>query len=76
MSLSENNSVDFPCWEGAGSGRSVAEGGDVLEVGVLELGWVFEAVAEEAVEGDVGGPDEGDGCDQSPMLEVAEEEES
>ena len=35
--------------------------GDVLEVGVLEVGRVFEAVAEEAVEGDVCGPDEGDG---------------
>ena len=32
---------------------------DVLEMGVLEEGWVFEAVAEKAVEEDVGGPDEG-----------------
>ena len=35
--------------------------GEVLQVGVLEMGRVFEAVAEEAVEGDVGCPDEGDG---------------
>jgi hypothetical protein len=33
----------------------------MLEVGVLEEGGVFEAVAEEAVEGDVSCPDEGDG---------------
>jgi hypothetical protein len=33
----------------------------VLEVGVFEVGGVFEAEAEEAVEAHVGGPDEGDG---------------
>ena len=38
--------------------------GEVLEVGVLEVGRVFEPVAEEAVEGDVGGPDEGHGNGQ------------
>ena len=32
--------------------------GEVLEVGVLEEGWVFEAVTKDAVERDVGGPDE------------------
>jgi len=32
----------------------------VLEVGVFEVGGVFEAETEEAVEADVGGPDEGD----------------
>ena len=48
---------------------------DVLEVGVLEEGGVFEPVAEEAVEGDVGCPDEGDGCGEPPVLKVAEEEE-
>ena len=47
--------------DGGGSGGRVAAGGNVLEVGVLEEGRVFEAVAEEAVEGDVGCPDEGDG---------------
>jgi hypothetical protein len=36
------------------SGGGVAAGGNVLDVGVLEEGRVFEAVAEEAVEGDVG----------------------
>jgi len=51
----------------------VAAGGDVLEVGVFEEGRVFEAVAEEAVEGDVGCPDEGEGL--VPVLEVADEEE-
>ena len=40
-------------------GLRVAAGGDVLKVGVFEVGGVFEAVAEEAVEGDVGCPDEG-----------------
>ena len=54
----------------------MAAGGDVLEVGVFEEGWVFEAVAEEAVEGDVGCPDEGDGFGASvPVLDVAGEEE-
>ena len=40
-------------------GLHVAAGGYVPEVGVFEEGGVFEAVAEEAVEGDVGGPNEG-----------------
>ena len=61
--------------DSGGSGGGVAAGGDVLEVGVFEEGGVFEAVAEEAIEGDVGCPDEGDGCGHSPVLEVAEEEE-
>jgi hypothetical protein len=49
---------------------------DVLEVGVLEVGGVFEAVAEEAVDGNVGCPDEGDGGGEGTMLDVAGEEES
>ena len=46
------------CVRGVGFGLRF---GEVLEVGVLEAGRVFEAVAEEAIEGDVGCPDEGDG---------------
>ena len=46
------------CERGVGFGLHF---GEVLEVGVLEVGGVFEAVAEEAVEGYVGYPDEGDG---------------
>jgi hypothetical protein len=62
--------------DSGGSGRGgVAAGGDVLEVGVFEAGWVFEAVAKEAVEGYVGCPDEGCGGGWMPVLEVAEEEE-
>ena len=34
---------------------------NVLEVGVFEISGVFEAETEQAVEADVGGPDEGDG---------------
>jgi hypothetical protein len=49
--------------------------GDVLEVGVLEEGGVFEAVAKEAVGGDVGCPDEGQGEGQAPVKDVAGEEE-
>lgn len=56
MPLFEDISVDFL---GDGSGSGVAMGGDVLEVGVLEEGGVLEAEAEEAVDGDVCGPDEG-----------------
>jgi hypothetical protein len=56
-------------------GLHVATDGDVLEVGVLEAGRVLEAVAEKAVEGDVGCPDEGDGCGERPVLDVAGEEE-
>ena len=41
---------------------------DVLEVGVFEEGGVFEAVAEEAVEGYVGCPDEGDGLEWPGMM--------
>ena len=47
----------------------------MLEVGVLEESWVLEAVAEEAVEGYVGGPDEGDGGGSGPVVEIAAEEE-
>jgi hypothetical protein len=47
----------------------------VLEVGVLEVGWVFEAVAEEAVDDDVGCPDEGQGRREVPLLDEAGEEE-
>jgi hypothetical protein len=49
---------------------------DVPEVGVLEVGRVFEAVAEEAVEGYVGCPDERDGGGELPVSGVADEEES
>jgi hypothetical protein len=49
---------------------------DVLEVGVLEVGRVFEAVAEDAVEGYVGCPDECDGEGELPVSGVADEEES
>ena len=48
----------------------------MLEVGVFEDGWIFEAVAEEAVDGYVGGPDERDGQSYRPVLEVAGEEKS
>lgn len=44
--------------------------GEVLEVGVLEVGRVFEAVAEEAIEGYVGRPDECDGGCSLPVFEV------
>ena len=44
-------------------------------MGVLEECGVFEAVAEEAVEGDVGGPDEGEGCSEMPVKDVAGQEE-
>ena len=47
----------------------------MLEVGVLEEGRVFEAEAEEAVEGDVRGPDEGDCEGELPVEEVACEQE-
>jgi hypothetical protein len=57
-------------------GESGFDRGDVLEVGVLEAGWIFEAVAEEAVYGYVGGPYEGDGGGEVPVLEIADEEES
>ena len=40
----------------------------MLEVGVFEEGGVFEAVAEEAVEGDVGGPDQGECFASMPVL--------
>ena len=47
----------------------------MLEVGVLEEGGVFEAVAEEAVEGDVGNPDQGQFGGEVPVLDVAGEQE-
>jgi hypothetical protein len=47
----------------------------VLEVGVLEKGRVFETVAEETVEGDVGRPDEGQFGGEMPVLNVTGEEE-
>ena len=47
----------------------------MLEVGVLEVGWVFEAVAKEAVDDDVGCPDEGQGRGEAPLLDEAGEEE-
>ena len=47
----------------------------MLEVSVFEEGGVFQAVAEEAVEGYVGGPDEGDGGGSGPVVEIAAEEE-
>ena len=46
----------------------------MLQVGVFEEGGVFEAVAEETVEGYVGDPDEGDG--ELPMEKIADEQES
>lgn len=46
----------------------------MLEVSVLEEGRVFEAVAEEAVEGDVGCPDQGEFGWQVPVLDVAGQE--
>jgi hypothetical protein len=48
----------------------------VLEVGVPEVGRVFEAVAEEAVEHYVGCPDECDRGGELPVSDVADEEES
>ena len=36
----------------------------VLKMGVFEKGRVFEAIPKEAVEGDVGYPDEGNGSGQ------------
>jgi hypothetical protein len=58
------------------SRKSGFDRGDVLEVGVLEVGRVFEAVAEDAVEGYVGCPDECDGEGELPVSGVADEEES
>jgi hypothetical protein len=58
-----------------GSGGGVAAGGDVLDVGVLEVGRVFETVAKEAVYGDVGDPDEGKCCGELPVQDVVGEEE-
>ena len=58
------------CKIGAGSRLA-----DALKMRVLEEGWVFEAVAEGAVEGDVGQPDQGD-CQQGGLvLEVSNAEE-
>ena len=51
------------------------EDSDVLEVGVFEKSGVFEAVAEETVEGDVGDPDEGDGCQELVMRGERDESE-
>jgi hypothetical protein len=44
--------------------------GDSLEVGSSEGGRIFEAVAEEAVESDVGDPDEGECCGLMPVFVV------
>ena len=44
--------------------------GNALKVGALEGDRILEAVAEEAVEGDVGYPDEGEGCYLMPLLDV------
>ena len=49
--------------------------GDQPQVRFLEGGWVLEAVAEEAVEGDVSDPDEGEGCGLMPVLGVTDEQE-
>jgi hypothetical protein len=48
--------------------------GDVLEVSVFEEGGVFEAVAQETIEGDVGDPYEGYGRSRLPVQEIACEE--
>ena len=48
---------------------------DALEMGVLEVGGVFEAVAEEAVEGDVSYPDKGESQGKGPVPDVAQKEE-
>jgi hypothetical protein len=47
----------------------------VLEVSVFEVGGVFEAVAEETVERDMGDPDEGDGCEELAMRGEGDESE-
>jgi hypothetical protein len=49
--------------------------GEVLQVGVLEEGGIFEAEAEEAVQGDVGDPDERERGGKGPVEEIAEEQE-
>ena len=49
---------------------------NVLEVGVLEEGGVFESVAEEAIHGYVCDPDEGDSRGEMPVEQVAGEQES
>jgi len=43
------------------------------QVGFFERDGVLEAVTEEAVEGDVGDPDEGEGCRLLPVLGVTGE---
>jgi hypothetical protein len=48
----------------------------VLEVGVFEKGGIFEAVAEEAIESDVGCPDYGDGRGEGPVLDIAGQEKN
>jgi hypothetical protein len=58
--------------DGDGSGCGVAAGGNVLEMGVFEVGGVLEAVAQETVSGDVGCPDQGDGFGQVLMLDIAD----
>jgi hypothetical protein len=52
------------------------EDSDVLEVGVFEKSGVFEAVAEEAIEGDVGYPDYGDGGGEGPVRNVTGQEKN
>ena len=50
-------------------------GEDVLEVGVLEKSGVLEAVAEQAVHGDVCDPDEGERRGELPVHEICREQE-
>src|SRR5277367_5360490 len=49
---------------------------DVLEVGVLEEGGVFEPVAEETVHGYVCDPDEGECRGEMPVEQIAGEQEN
>jgi hypothetical protein len=49
---------------------------DVLEVGVLEEGWIFEPVAEQSVHGYVCDPDEGERGGKVRVKQVAGEQES
>lgn len=51
------------------------ESGYVLEVGVLEQCGVLQAEPEEAVQGDVGGPDERQLDGERVVLDVAGEQE-
>lgn len=44
-------------------------------MGVFEVGGIFEAIAEGAIEGDVADPDDGDAEKNCPVREVADREE-